>query len=79
MTVGFRATEEDVRIIEEQRREGESTTEVLRRGLRLLDRAAWEDRAREDMYRLRDEDLSQEPDEWEYTETGEVRIVGGGG
>jgi Arc/MetJ-type ribon-helix-helix transcriptional regulator len=58
MSVGFRLTAEDLRVIEANRRQGEKTSDVIRRALRLLDREAWQERARADMYRLRDEDLS---------------------
>ena len=68
MSVGFRPTEEDLRVIEANRREDEKTSDVIRRALRLLDREAWEERARADMHRLRSEDLSAEADEWEYDE-----------
>jgi len=43
MSVGFRPTEEDLRVIEANRREGEKTSDVIRRALRLLAREAWED------------------------------------
>jgi antitoxin ParD1/3/4 len=76
MTLGFRSTEEDLRIIEANRRQDETTSDVIRRALRLLDRAAWEERARADMYRLRNEDLSAEPDEWEYDADGNIRVIG---
>jgi len=76
MTIGFRATDEDEKIIAAHRREGESTTDVLRRALRLLDREAWEQRARMDMSRLRDEDLSVEPDAWNYDDDGNIRVAG---
>jgi hypothetical protein len=76
MTIGFRATEEDERIISAHRREGESTTDVLRRALRLLDREAWEDKARRDMHRLKGEDLSAEPDAWTYDDEGNIRVTG---
>ena len=55
---------------------GELTHDVIRRALRLLDREAWEARAREDMHRLRSEDLSAEPDEWEYDASGNIKITG---
>ena len=51
-------------------------SDVIRRALRLLDREAWQARAREDMHRLRSEDLSAEPDEWEYDASGNVEITG---
>ena len=76
MSVGFRPTEEDLRIIEANRRKDEKTSDVIRRALRLLDREAWEARAREDMHRLRNEDLSAEPDEWEYDASGNIKITG---
>jgi hypothetical protein len=76
MSVGFRPTEEDLRVIEANRREDEKTSDVIRRALRLLDRAAWEERARADMHRLRTEDLSAETDAWEYGADGTIRITG---
>jgi Arc/MetJ-type ribon-helix-helix transcriptional regulator len=76
MNVGFRPTEEDLRVIEANRREGEKTSDVIRRALRLLDREAWEDRARADMHRLRTEELSAEADEWEYDADGNIRVTG---
>ncbi|GEM_PF-361833 len=78
MSVGFRPTEEDLRVIEANRRENEKTSDVIRRALRLLDREAWEERARADMHRLRSEGLSTEPDAWEYDNDGNVRITGTG-
>jgi hypothetical protein len=76
MSVGFRPTEEDLRVIEANRRKDEKTSDVIRRALRLLDREAWEERARADMHRLRTEDLSTEPDAWEYDADGNIRITG---
>jgi hypothetical protein len=76
MSVGFRPTEEDLRVIEANRREDEKTSDVIRRALRLLDREAWEERARADMHRLRTEDLSTEADAWEYDADGNIRIIG---
>jgi hypothetical protein len=76
MSVGFRPTEEDLRVIEANRREHEKTSDVIRRALRLLEREAWEERARADMHRLRNEDLSADADEWEYGDHGNIRIVG---
>jgi hypothetical protein len=76
VNVGFRPTEEDLRVIEANRREDEKTSDVIRRALRLLDREAWEERARADMYRLRTEDLSAEADVWEYDADGNIRITG---
>jgi hypothetical protein len=78
MSVGFRPTEDDLRVIEANRRQDEATSDVIRRALRLLDREAWEERARADMHRLRNEDLSAEPDAWEYDELGNIRVTGTG-
>ncbi|QVQ50173.1 hypothetical protein J4H86_14535 [Spiractinospora alimapuensis] len=75
MTVGFRPTPDDRRIIETHRLEGESTADVLRRGLRSLERRAWEEQAREDMARLRNEDLSKVPSDWDYGADGDIRAV----
>ena len=76
MSVGFRPTEEDLRVIEANRRENETTSDVIRRALRLLAREAWEERARADMHRLRTEDLSGQADAWEYDDDGNIRVVG---
>jgi Arc/MetJ-type ribon-helix-helix transcriptional regulator len=76
VSVGFRPTEEDLRVIEANRREDEKASDVIRRALRLLDREAWEERARADMHRLRAEDLSAEADAWEYDADGNIRITG---
>jgi hypothetical protein len=76
MSVGFRPTEEDLRVIEANRRKDEKTSDVIRRALRLLDREAWEQRARADMHRLRTEDLSGEADAWEYDADGNIHITG---
>jgi hypothetical protein len=76
VSVGFRPTEEDLRVIEANRRKDEKTSDVIRRALRLLDREAWEERARADMDRLKSEDLSAEADAWEYDTDGNIRIVG---
>lgn len=63
-SIGFRLTPEDERILREVSREGETTTETLRRGLRSLSREQYLERLREDARALDDEDLSAEPDEW---------------
>ena len=76
MSVGFRPTEEDLRVIEANRRADEKTSDVIRRALRLLERETWEERARADMHRLRNEDLSAEADAWEYDVDGSIRIAG---
>jgi hypothetical protein len=76
VSVGFRPTEEDLRVIEANRRADEKTSDVIRRALRMLDREAWEERARADMHRLRSEDLSAEPDAWDYDTDGSIQIAG---
>jgi antitoxin ParD1/3/4 len=76
MSVGFRPTEDDLRVIEANRHDGEKTSDVIRRALRLLDREAWEERARADMHRLKAEDLSTEADAWEYDADGNIHITG---
>ena len=63
-TIGFRPTVEDEKIIRAAMREGERTSDVIRRALRLLEREVWLNRAREDAERLADEDLSGERDAW---------------
>lgn len=63
-TIGFRPTEEDKRIIEAAMEAGEHKSDVLRRGLRLLEKEVWLAKARADLDRIRDEDLSDEPDAW---------------
>lgn len=63
-TIGFRPNDEDLRIISAAMREGERTSDVIRRALRLLDREVWLSRARSDAERLVGEDLSDEQDSW---------------
>ncbi|HUR04413.1 MAG TPA: hypothetical protein VM347_17845 [Nonomuraea sp.] len=62
--IGFRATPEDERIIQAAMQEGERTSDVIRRALRLLEREVWVMQARADAKRLADEDLSEEEDAW---------------
>jgi len=76
MNVGFRPTEEDLRVIEANRREDEKTSDVIRRALRLLDREAWEERARADMHRLRTKDLSFGANAWRSDADGNIRVIG---
>ena len=63
-TIGFRPTAEDERILREAARPGESTTETLRRALRLLDHDRWLEQFRADADALADEDLGSEADAW---------------
>ena len=74
--VSFRPPQEALVVIDAHRRKDEKTSDVIRRALRLLDREAWEERARADMHRLRSEDLSAEADAWEYDADGNIRITG---
>jgi Arc/MetJ-type ribon-helix-helix transcriptional regulator len=62
--IGFRPTEEDQQIIKAAMRADESTTDVIRRALRLLAREQWLSQARTDAERLASEDLSDEKDAW---------------
>ncbi|WP_405812669.1 MULTISPECIES: hypothetical protein [unclassified Streptomyces] len=66
MSVGFRPTPADNEIIQAHKRPEESTSDVLRRALRALDRQKWDEQARRDMERIAasGEDLSDEPDDW---------------
>lgn len=63
-TIGFRPTEKDEQIINAAMRSGERKSDVIRRALQLLDREVWIKQARTDAERLRDEDVSTEPDAW---------------
>ncbi|MGY3199790.1 hypothetical protein [Streptomyces sp. TE5632] len=74
MSIGFRPTPEDNEIIQAHKRPDESTSDVLRRALRALDRDRWEQQAREDMERIAasGEDLSDESDDWGFDEDGQL-------
>lgn len=63
-TIGFRPTDEDARILRESAREGESTSETLRRALRLLDHERWLERFHQDADGLAGEDVNEEPEAW---------------
>ncbi|BAK37019.1 hypothetical protein MLP_40050 [Microlunatus phosphovorus NM-1] len=63
-SIGFRPTLEDERILREAALPGESTSETLRRALRLLDHEHWLSQFRADAEALKDEDLNAEPDAW---------------
>ncbi|ARG59320.1 hypothetical protein B1T43_06490 [Mycobacterium kansasii] len=63
-TIGFRPTEKDEEIIKAAMRSGERKSDVIRRALQLLEREVWIKQARTDAERLRDEDVSTEPDSW---------------
>lgn len=63
-TITFRPTADDDRIINRARHEDETTTDVIRRALRLLDREEWLAQFHIDALALKDEDLNAEPDAW---------------
>ncbi|NHT19009.1 hypothetical protein [Cellulomonas sp. IC4_254] len=63
-TIGFRPSPEDERILAAAAAAGESTTDTIRRALRLLDHERWLEQMRRDADRLRDENLADEPDAW---------------
>lgn len=63
-SIGFRPTPDDERILREAAQPGESTSDTLRRALRLLDHERWLARFRTDAEALEGEDLNAEPDAW---------------
>jgi antitoxin ParD1/3/4 len=63
-SIGFRPTAEDERILREAARPGESTSDTLRRALRLLDHERWLAQFHADAERLKDEDVNAEPEAW---------------
>ncbi len=63
-SIGFRPTPDDERILREAAEPGESTSQTLRRALRLLDHERWLAQFRADAETLKDEDLTTEPDAW---------------
>lgn len=63
-SIGFRPTSDDERILRESARPGESTSDTLRRALRLLDHEHWLTQFRTDAEALQNEDLNGEPDAW---------------
>jgi hypothetical protein len=60
--IGFRPTADDRRILDAATRDGETTTDVIRRALKLLEHKAWQDQALTDMARLAEEDLNADLD-----------------
>lgn len=63
-SIGLRLNPDDERILKESALPGETTTETLRRALRLLDHDRWLHQFRADAEALRGEDLNVEPDAW---------------
>lgn len=63
-SIGFRPTAEDERILREAARPGESTSDTLRRALRLLDHERWLEHFHADAEKIKDEDVNAEPPAW---------------
>ncbi|MGV0700567.1 hypothetical protein [Mycolicibacter kumamotonensis] len=63
-SIGFRPTQDDERILREASRPGESTSDTLRRALRLLDHDRWLAQFRADAEALKGEDVNAEPEAW---------------
>lgn len=63
-SIGFRPTQDDERILREVAQPGESTSDTLRRALRLLDHERWLGQFRVDAEALKDEDVNAEPEAW---------------
>ena len=62
--IGFRPTPDDERILREAARPGESTSDTLRRALRLLDHERWLEQFHADAAKVKDEDVNAEPEAW---------------
>jgi antitoxin ParD1/3/4 len=63
-SIGFRPTQDDERILRDAAQPGESTSDTLRRALRLLDHERWLTQFRADAEGLKAEDVNDEPDAW---------------
>lgn len=63
-TIGFRPTPDDERILRESAESGETTSDTLRRALRLLDHERWLQQFREDAEAIKSEDPNAEPEAW---------------
>lgn len=63
-SIGFRPTPDDERILREARQPGESTSDTLRRALRLMDHEHWLAKFRADAEALKGEDVNTEPEAW---------------
>ncbi|MGL5816191.1 MAG: hypothetical protein ACRCZD_16735 [Phycicoccus sp.] len=62
--IGFRPTPDDERILREAAQPGESSSDVLRRALHLLDHERWLTQFRSDAATLKGKNLDAEPDAW---------------
>lgn len=63
-SIGFRPTQDDERILREAARPGETTSDTLRRALRLLDHERWPTQFRADAESLKGEDVNAAPEAW---------------
>ena len=63
-SIGFRPTLDDERILRESARPGESTSDTLRRALRLLDHERWLAQFHADAEALTGEDINAGPEAW---------------
>lgn len=63
-SIGFRPTPDDERILRDAAQPGESTSDTLRRALRLLDHERWLAQFRADAEPLKGEDVNTEPEAW---------------
>lgn len=63
-SIGSRPTPDDERILREAGQPGESTSETLRRALRLLDHERWLAQFHADAEALKGEDGNTDPEAW---------------
>ncbi|MGW0183492.1 hypothetical protein [Nocardia sp. NPDC003345] len=65
-TIAFRATVHDRSLVEKLAREGETTSDVLRRALHVLEQEQWQTQmqAAADRIEASGENLGDEPDAW---------------
>ena len=63
-SIGFRPTPDDERILREAAQPGETTSDTLRRALRLLDHDRWLTQFHRDAEAISAERLDAEPDAW---------------
>jgi hypothetical protein len=63
-SIGFRPTQDDERILRDAAQPGESTSDTLRRALRLLDHERWLVQFRADAEVLKNENVNVEPEAW---------------
>ncbi|WP_280400646.1 hypothetical protein [Nocardia carnea] len=65
-TIAFRATGQDRALVERLAREGETTSDVLRRALYVLEQEQWQREMQEaaDRIEASGENLGDEPDAW---------------